>query len=293
LERSLPADRNLIRRVCSALVFVPLFVVITYIGGIVFTLLIEVIIILGMAELYGILESSGLKPMKLPGYVIATGICLFSFHYASSPSLIVTAFTLTVILSFVLYTIGLYVGRAMASIIPTLGGILYVGWLFSLQVPLREAGAELLPGISMEADVVGWLLLLFGYSMVWTCDTSAYFVGRKFGRHKLVPSISPGKTVEGAVGGFLFTILVAFLFRILFLRQMPVVTTAILGMTTGVVCQLGDIFESALKRKGDVKDSSSIIPGHGGILDRFDGMLFALPVIYYILLAGAGFNSIH
>ncbi|MFQ6103038.1 MAG: phosphatidate cytidylyltransferase [Candidatus Glassbacteria bacterium] len=290
MERSLPADNNLSIRVYSAFVFVPLFLIVTFIGGIVFTLLIEALILLGLAELYGILESGGLRPMKVSGYLLATGVCIFASGFSNRPSLIIAGFTVTILIALAFFTIGVILGRSPDSSLATIGGVIYVGWLFSLQIPLRDVAQGLqFTMASMTTDTLGWLLLIFGYAMVWTCDTSAYFVGKKFGRHRLIPSVSPGKTVEGAIGGFLSTVLVAFLFRGLFLPGFSTGLTAVLGITAGLVSQLGDIFESMLKRMGNVKDSSRIIPGHGGILDRFDGMLFALPAIYYILLAEAHF----
>jgi len=286
LERSLPASSNLSRRVYSAAVFVPLFVFISYLGGIVFLLLIAILIVLGLSELFTILAAGGLEPMRITGYLIAVAVCLFTFLCADSPKLIVAGFTATVIFALLLFLVGRITGRVSGSLLSSIGGVLYVGWLFSLQIPLRETGAKFLSGSTHEPDISGWLLLMFSYALVWTCDTGAYFVGQRFGQRKLIPSVSPGKTVEGAIGGFMCTILVAFLFRGLFLRDLPIGMTLILGVTVGVVSQLGDIFESKLKRQGNLKDSSDLIPGHGGILDRFDGMLFAIPALYYILLAG-------
>jgi len=293
LEKSLPADKNLSKRVYSAFVFVPVLILITYVGGVVFTLLVTVLVLLGMYELFGILEAGGAKPARLFGYILAASVCFFAFYSAGRPGMIVAGFTVTVLAAVLLFGVESLRGRKSINSALTLGCVLYVAWLFSMQIPLRESGAILIPEGPFGSDVTGWLLLLFGYSMVWTCDTGAYFVGKKFGRHKLIPSVSPGKTVEGAVGGFLLTILVAFLFRYLFLKQLTTGTTALLGVTAGVTCQIGDIFESKLKRMGNIKDSSNIIPGHGGILDRFDGMVFALPALYYALLAGAGRIGIH
>jgi len=293
LERSLPASSNLSKRVYSAFVFVPFFILITYIGGFVFTLFIMVLVLIGMHELFSMLEAGGARPFRLPGYILAAAVCVFAYYGSGNPYMIIAGFTLTVLAAVALFAVESVVGRTSAALALTVGSVLYVAWLFAIQIPLREYGAALIPEGSFGSDVTGWLLLLFGYSMVWTCDTGAYFIGKRFGRYKLVPGVSPGKTVEGAAGGFLLTVLVAFIFRTLFLQQIPMATTILLGITAGVTCQIGDIFESKLKRMGKIKDSSNIIPGHGGILDRFDGMLFALPAIYYILLAYAGITSIN
>lgn len=287
MEKSLPAGSNLALRVYSALVFVPLILLISYIGGIAFVLLVGILVLLGLMELWSILESAGQKPLRMPGYVLAAAILFFSSFYSGEPARIIAGFSLTVLLALLFLGASRIGGQVCGAIAVTVGGVLYVGWLFSHQILLRSDAARLLSPAPTHEDTAGWLLLVFGYSLVWTCDTSAYFIGRRFGTRKLIPDISPGKTVAGGLGGLVFTVLVSLLFRRLFLPELSVAMALFLGTVIGVLAQLGDIFESALKRRGGVKDSSSLIPGHGGILDRFDGVLFALPAIYYILLAGS------
>jgi phosphatidate cytidylyltransferase len=226
--------------------------------------------------------------MRVTGYVLATLVCLFSARFSAEPVMIIMGFSFMLLCAIVCLAAARWFGRIGETLLPTIGGVLYVGWLFSFQIPLRESAERLLPSSSLHPDTAGWIVLLFGYSLVWTCDTSAYFIGKRFGVRKLIPSISPGKTVAGALGGLVLTVAVALLYRSLFLGMLPLSLTLVIGVTSAVLAQAGDIFESALKRKAGVKDSSRLIPGHGGILDRFDGMLFALPAIYYILLAGAG-----
>ncbi len=264
----------------------PLIILVTWAGGLFFALLVGVLIILGLSELWNVLEASELEPWRKTGYVLGTAVCAAAFLFAGKPLFLLAGFSGTLILVVLLAVAGGSSSRVMTGIVPTLGGVLYVGWLFSFQIPLRIHGGRLLPGTDMDPDLAGMTVLLFGYALVWTCDTSAYFVGKKWGSRKLVPRVSPGKTVEGAVGGLLFTVAVAVLYRVLFLPVMHAGAAVLIGAVVGVVSQAGDVFESALKRRGGVKDSSSLIPGHGGILDRFDGMLFAIPALYYILLAG-------
>ena len=129
------------------------------------------------------------------------------------------------------------------------------------------------------ADSIGAALFLV-FIVTWANDTSAYFVGRSLGRHKLIPSLSPNKTVEGAVGGLVASALVASLFtRLVEVSPWPL---AALGLCLGLAAQLGDLWESMLKRYAGVKDSGSFLPGHGGFLDRFDGIFFALPLGYFL-----------
>jgi phosphatidate cytidylyltransferase len=134
----------------------------------------------------------------------------------------------------------------------------------------------------------GGVLLIFPLVVTWASDIGAYFVGRAIGGRKLIPSVSPGKTVAGAVGGLVASMLVAWLYA-----RSVLVPVANLGFTpwgavlfgaiVSVAAQVGDLFESLIKREGGVKDSSRIIPGHGGILDRFDSLIFVLPVAYLLL----------
>ncbi|MGO0122691.1 phosphatidate cytidylyltransferase [Desulfothermobacter acidiphilus] len=130
----------------------------------------------------------------------------------------------------------------------------------------------------------GWtwfLLLLF---TTWACDTAAYFAGRLWGKRRLVPTLSPGKTVEGAVAGLVASVLVALSFT--YFLSLTWWRLGLLGGGVGIVAQLGDLVLSAVKRAGDKKDAGNIIPGHGGILDRFDSLLLTAPLVYYFICCG-------
>ena len=110
----------------------------------------------------------------------------------------------------------------------------------------------------------------------------AYFGGRKFGKHKL-SSVSPNKTREGSVTGFIFTVIISLVLHFIFPNEITIYTAVIIGILTGIFSQIGDLFESMIKRYCGVKDSSNLIPGHGGILDRFDSLIFVVPVIFIYL----------
>jgi len=156
-------------------------------------------------------------------------------------------------------------------------GLLGGCWLalFSAIAWLRADTADVRAGLfpHMDAGVARLLVTVF---CVWATDSFALFAGWAFGRHKLAPYLSPAKTVEGAIGGFLASVLVGALFGRLFLGQ-PILGSLI-GAIAGVLGQLGDLFKSSLKREVGIKDFGSIIPGHGGALDRFDSLLFVAPV---------------
>jgi phosphatidate cytidylyltransferase len=131
----------------------------------------------------------------------------------------------------------------------------------------------------------GMQLIFFIFIEVWTLDTAAYAFGYMFGKHKLAEGVSPKKTVEGAVAGITFGVLTAIACRYLFMSTILTLYQAIaLGFVISVVGQFSDLAESLIKRDGNVKDSGKIIPGHGGVFDRFDSYLFAVPAVYYILV---------
>jgi phosphatidate cytidylyltransferase len=132
--------------------------------------------------------------------------------------------------------------------------------------------------IQAVADGVRWTILFL--LIVWAADSAAYFVGKKFGKKKLYGLISPKKTYEGAAGGLLAGVLIAFIYKILFFRGMSFAAVVFIPLLVGVASQIGDLCESFLKRAYGKKDSGSILPGHGGFLDRFDGVVFSAPVMY-------------
>jgi len=133
-----------------------------------------------------------------------------------------------------------------------------------------EAGPHLAPK----------LLTLF-FAIVMLTDTAAYYTGRAIGHHKLAPRISPGKTIEGSIGGLVAALGAGPLCRLIFFPELPIVESMILGLIVSILGQVGDLAESMLKRGSGVKDSSNLLPGHGGMLDRLDSILAAAPAIYY------------
>jgi phosphatidate cytidylyltransferase len=157
-----------------------------------------------------------------------------------------------------------------------LGGMLYIGWLLSYLVALRlEPGTAAFPNLGRDF-VFLTLFVTFG------SDTAAYFIGKAFGRHKLAPQISPGKTWEGTIAGVLGAVIISWLFTLNTPLQLPLSwwQAILLGALVSIFGQLGDLVESLLKRNCGVKDSGSLMPGHGGLLDRIDSILFAGVVVY-------------
>jgi phosphatidate cytidylyltransferase len=160
----------------------------------------------------------------------------------------------------------------------TLLSVCYVSWLLGYAVPLRAADGG-----------VEWILLLL--AVTWTGETAAYLVGRTLGRHRLAPTLSPGKTVEGAGAQVAASTLAALLAQTWFLPALGTGEAAALGALLGVVGQVGDLAESALKRSLGAKDAGALLPGHGGLLDRIDSLLFNTPVLFCYAAWGRGFGS--
>jgi phosphatidate cytidylyltransferase len=169
----------------------------------------------------------------------------------------------------------------------TVFGVIYVGWLFSHLILLSQMPHVLEPFIYKNIfgiDIrLGTSLALLPFALTWSNDTLAFFIGRKFGRTKLFPAISPKKTWEGVFGGVVGAIGAAFIYRYLYASYLSSFDCITLGIIVGIVAPIGDLVESMIKRDVQLKDASATIPGHGGFLDRFDSLLFTAPIIYYYL----------
>ena len=168
--------------------------------------------------------------------------------------------------------------RQVEGVAVTLFGVIYVGWLSAHLVMLRE-----LPWRAGTDYGLGASFVFLAFFVTWSCDTGAYAVGRVWGRIRPWTTISPRKSLEGAAGGFACAIAAAFIARAWFAPYLRGLDAAVLGALVGVFAQLGDFVESLLKRDARHDDSSDLIPGHGGILDRFDSLYFSAPVVFYYL----------
>jgi phosphatidate cytidylyltransferase len=269
-------------RILSGVVFVPVLIFLSRLGGVWFLLLVLGILVLGGWEFYRMMERKGVNPSKKMGVFAILALAVLVY-------LTGTKF-LGLYLALLLFTIllrELFRSKMMFpiyDIATTFFGVLYVGWLMSHLVLLRE-----LPHVLALDYQLGSHFVLYTFLIVWGCDTGAYCVGRPLGRHKLWPQVSPGKSVEGAIGGFAWAIGAALLGRVWFAKLpsgepfVSVPEALVLGVLLGIAGQLGDLVESLLKRDAHVKDASHTIPGHGGILDRFDSLMLSAPLSYYFL----------
>ena len=266
------------KRVITALVGIPLLVTIIWFGEPWFTMLVALWGLLAALEFYRMVAASKVSPLTYFG-LIWTLLFILSPHFDYAT---LTPFLLTsaVILSLIWLLLrrqkeGAFIGWAW-----TIGGILYIGWLLSHFVTLR--------GLD---DGRNWVFLaLF---TTFASDTAAFFVGRALGKHHLAPRISPGKTWEGAIAGVFGAIILSLFFTLpklftvsnpLYLQDFSYWQAILLGLLISIFGQLGDLVESLLKRNMGVKESGTLIPGHGGVLDRLDSVVFAGVVVYYYVI---------
>jgi phosphatidate cytidylyltransferase len=262
--------------VAASVIFIPCVVVITNTGGYHFLLLVNAVIFVGMWEFYRMMEAKGIRPYKMIGILCSLVLSWYVFFrngmYAN--------FFLTLVLV-VLMCLELTRREnkmAVFHIAVTVLGVIYIGFLGSHLIMLREFP------LSVNLDYrMGSSFVLLAFVLTWACDTGAYIVGSAIGKRKLLPRISEQKTREGSVGGLVFAIAAALIARATFAPYLDLWHALALGFLAGVVGQLGDLFESMIKRDVDAKDASEMIPGHGGVLDRFDSLLFTAPLIYYFI----------
>jgi len=274
------------QRVLSALVLISIIIVGVWFGGPegpaypAFSLLVAVAAALGALEFYGILGLSRRHPLTIFGLIwVLLFVLVAHFEGAYTAPLLTSA----VVFSLVWLLLRSPVKGASINWVWTLAGIIYIGFMLSHFIPLR--------GLEVEGLEVGRDWVLFALFATFAADSSAFFAGRLWGSHSLAPAISPGKTWEGAIGGFLGAIAAALIliaiFRTLsfpYWLSIPYWQGIVLGVLIGIFAQLGDLSESMLKRSAAVKESGKLIPGHGGILDRLDSIVFTVVVVYYYVI---------
>ncbi len=273
-------------RILSAIVLIPVVLVVVALGEPWLALLVALAAGIALDELYHLFAAAGHRPVRWAGYLSALAVLLAAYLRPDGLG-IGAALALAVLLTLTGQLLRPDRGGALTDWALTLAGTLYVAWPLAHFVLLREAARPAAPPFwqVLGAPDLGpgawWVLAAF--LMVWLCDTAAYFVGSLWGRHRLSRSISPKKSWEGAVAGFLASIGVAVGLVPLLGLGLSYAWAAALGSIVGVVGQAGDLAESLLKRQAGVKDSGRLIPGHGGMLDRVDSLLFVVPVVYYFL----------
>ena len=287
---------DLTRRLMTAAVLVPLVTYLIVIGGYAYLFAVLVIGLLAQREFYQLIEGKGARPLVVTG--LAFGSAVIAVAWLSSGYLATLLMTASLLVLMVAQLGKAQIHEALASISGTFFGVFYVAWLLSHAVLLRffdrsvtdHYGIDRLSEMGLDPES-GIFLMLFCVVVVVMCDAGAYFAGRAWGRRKLAREISPNKSLEGALGGIVLGTFGGFCVKLFFdlmwpeysvFLPMPIaVGLALILCPVGIV---GDLVESLLKRDADVKDTGALLPGMGGILDRIDAVLLALPVMFYLLM---------
>jgi phosphatidate cytidylyltransferase len=263
--------KKLTERILTVLAGIPVIFVCTYYGGWLFFALVTALSLFSLNEFYTLMNKKGYSPSYVIGFLVTTFFMWFITYTVKHPHWEPYATGILTAAIIVTFTGGIFLKKAQDSTVNasiTLLGILYIGWMFSYLILIRE--------LTEHGAYLFFLMI-----SIWACDTFAYFIGTYFGKVKLSPYISPKKTVEGAVAGFVVSIIAAFIFsRFIGMNSIHAV---ILGVIIGLVGQISDLVESLIKRDAGVKDSSNIVPGHGGVLDRMDSFILVAPIMYYYI----------
>jgi len=269
-------NRSFRVRFLMGVVFIPLLVYLAHLGKFYFLGLVDFVLLLGILEFYRMMTRVGYQPYR----AIGTGTTLVLTWYVYFRSEFYSNFILTAALILIAILELFREGGtfSVSHMAVTIFGVFYVGWLGTHFVFLRELPLRIGTPYSE-----GTRYVLLPFFLGWTSDTAAYLAGRFFGKTKFIPRISPNKSLEGSAGALIASPFVAWAAKATFAPFLSMVDVVALGLISGVASQLGDLVESMIKREANVKDASSVIPGHGGLLDRFDSLLFAAPAVYYYL----------
>jgi phosphatidate cytidylyltransferase len=281
------------KRVAAALVGIPILVLLLFLGnGEVFALVVCALSVVGVQEFYSAVAKVKAQPAAPFGWVGVLIACAAAWGRTQGISLFWLVPALTALLMAALAT---QIVRSNRAPIRDLGctvlGAVYVGLLLPHLILIRGIG------VTISHSWFNWYslgarLMLFVFLVTWAADTGAYFIGRSFGRRALCPSLSPGKTVEGFLGGLLAALVAGTVFFVPLVGSvLPPFSAAntvfhgtALGLIGGILGPIGDLSKSALKRELEIKDFGDTIPGHGGVLDRFDSIMFVAPAAYYYFL---------
>ena len=263
-----------LKRILSAAILLPAFLLLVQFGtAFHFFLLVALAILVGLYEFYGMARAGDWHPFTLLGMGCGVALSCAEFLGAPAPWLISAFGGVVILLLISLLAGGTDQEEAASRGAITLLGLIYVAGLLSFPALLR-------------AMALGRTYIFYLVLVTWAGDTGAFYVGSTMGKRLLCPSVSPRKTVEGSVGGLVCSVLASGLAKFWFWEELGTVESVVMGLGLGMMGQVGDLCESMLKRSFGVKDTGTLIPGHGGLLDRVDSLLFTGPVLYVAALAG-------
>ncbi|MDP1678008.1 MAG: phosphatidate cytidylyltransferase [Bacteroidota bacterium] len=305
---------NLVPRVSVALVSIPCILFVCYQGGLLFLLFVLAIGILALLEFFTLAKAKGGNPQTVVAIIGLSALHLSFFHEQTQNFILpffINSGGISLLMKLQLFLTALFLFLTLVMLVElfrnkgsiflnagfTIFGVMYVGIFLASLTGIRELfgtefpyhlAIQFFPDSSALSDATlhtttytwGGLTIIAILVSIWVCDTMAYFGGLSMGKHKLFPRVSPNKSWEGAVWGFAGALLTMILFQHYFLPYLKLHQAIIIGIMIGVFGQIGDLIESLLKRDAGVKDSSGLIPGHGGVFDRFDSLIFVSPILY-------------
>ena len=282
---------ELAKRVAVAAGGIPLALALIFLGGWPLTVFIAFIAALATREFFSLGRELGIRALGPLGIAGSAGLVLLAGARPTLQEAAPWALALIVFLLLLAAAGAVWTrwpeGRPFLAVPLTLTGVVYTGGTLSFALFLRY--------LPESSDAMVWagahqgpLLLIFPLAITWTGDSAAYFFGHAWGKRKLIPAVSPGKTVVGGVAGLLTALLTGGLVAgtLLHFHSDPLISGVLgagMGLILGAGAQVGDLVESVMKREAGVKDSSDLLPGHGGILDRFDAVFFSLPMAYALV----------
>lgn len=291
---------ELTKRIIVAAIGIPIAIGLIYAGGYVFLLAIILFSNLVLWELYQLPTTKNIRPNTYLGLIFNSAFLALVFLFSTSSYNYIQTLKPLILIIFIfpmlVFLIQIFSksSNTTANASVTIAGVFWVSFSFASLIAIR-----FLPNLSLSLNLVdisesttysflsedgiAWFFVAILVS-VWICDSFAYFVGKAIGRHRLAPAISPKKTIEGAVAGVVGAFVGFYFSDIVFPLRLPIIYMIVLAAIVGIVGQIGDLAESKIKRDYDVKDSSNVLPGHGGFLDRFDSIMFVFPAILIFLL---------
>ena len=296
VAKSKSGPSELARRIFTAIILIPLVLWVIAEGGLIYLATVATFSLIAQREFYGLIEDKGARP--LVGLGLGFGLAVILVAYWGSEYHATLFLTLSLFVMMLAQLRKAEISESLASISGTFFGVFYVAWLLSHAVVLRffyraavsHYDAERVQALGFTPEC-GAFFMVYVLATVIGCDAGAYFAGRSFGRRKLAPAISPNKSVEGALGGVLFGMVCGLVSKLLFDQLWPELSAAFpwylalgFAVVISMVGIMGDLVESLLKRDAKVKDAGALLPGMGGVLDRIDAPLLAIPAMYYLLL---------